>query len=153
MFSTPFLVDAAEVEERLQLQLIELQCDNSLENHHQPLSLPDFYQSLEKDKFALMRRHAKRMVSLFGSTYICEQTFSVLTPNKNRLRTKMTDSHLCDVFYISTTKLTPDLPAVLQVSESSVDSATRFCEVITILDGSRVRSRLEGCNLINQNMR
>lgn len=95
-FSTPFLMDAEEVEE------------------NQLLSLPDFYRSLEKAKFPLMKRHAKRMMSLFGSTYICEQTFSLLTLNKSRLRTKMTDSHLCDVLRISTTKLTPDLPAILQ---------------------------------------
>ncbi|XP_030613825.1 general transcription factor II-I repeat domain-containing protein 2 [Archocentrus centrarchus] len=114
LFSTPFLVDAEGVEESLQLKLIDMQCDDSLRNQHQLLSLPDFYRRVEKDKFPLMRRHAKRMMSLFGSTYICEQTFSLLTLNKSRLRTKMTDSHLCDVLRISTTKLTPDLPAILQ---------------------------------------
>lgn len=67
LFSTPFLLDAEEVEESLQLELIEMQL----------LSLPDFYRSLEKAKFPLMRRHAKRMTSLFGTTYICEQTFSL----------------------------------------------------------------------------
>ena len=30
LFSTPFLVDAEEVEESLQLELIEMQCDDSL---------------------------------------------------------------------------------------------------------------------------
>ncbi|KAK0155386.1 hypothetical protein N1851_002291 [Merluccius polli] len=38
-------------------------------DQHQLLSLPDFYRSLEKGKFPLMRRHAKQMMSLFGSTY------------------------------------------------------------------------------------
>ncbi|KAM4629813.1 general transcription factor II-I repeat domain-containing protein 2-like [Polymixia lowei] len=113
LFAAPFSVDAEEVEESLQLELIEMQCDDSLKNQHQLLSLPDFYRSLEKAKFPLMRRHAKRMMSLFGSTYICEQTFSLLTLNKSRLRTRMTDNHLRDVLRISTTKLTPDLPAVL----------------------------------------
>ncbi|KAJ8362383.1 hypothetical protein AAFF_G00376110 [Aldrovandia affinis] len=114
LFSTPFLMNAEEVEESLQLELIEMQCDDSLKNLHQLLSLPDFYRSLEKAKFPLMRRQAKRMMSLFGSTYICEQTFSLLTLNKSRLRTKMSDSHLRDVLRISTTKFTPDLPAILQ---------------------------------------
>uniref|UniRef100_A0A8C6UL32 Uncharacterized protein n=1 Tax=Neogobius melanostomus TaxID=47308 RepID=A0A8C6UL32_9GOBI len=114
LFSTPFLMNVEEVEESLQLELIEMQCDDSLKNQHQLLSLPDFYRSLEKAKFPLMRRQAKRMMSLFGSTYICEQMFSLLTLNKSRLRTKMTDSHLCDVLRISTTKFTPDLPAILK---------------------------------------
>ncbi|XP_065811264.1 general transcription factor II-I repeat domain-containing protein 2-like [Labrus bergylta] len=59
LFSTPFLVDAEEVEESLQLELIEMQCDDSLKSQHQLLSLPDFYQSLDNAKFPLMRRHAK----------------------------------------------------------------------------------------------
>uniref|UniRef100_A0A4W6FI89 HAT C-terminal dimerisation domain-containing protein n=1 Tax=Lates calcarifer TaxID=8187 RepID=A0A4W6FI89_LATCA len=114
LFSTPFLVDAEEVEESLQLELIEMQCDDSLQSQHQLLSLPDFYQSLDNAKFPLMRRHAKRMMSLFGSTYICEQTFSLLNQNKSRLRTRMTDSHLCEVLRVSTTKLSPDMSAILQ---------------------------------------
>lgn len=114
LFSTPFLVDAEEVEESLQLELIEMQCDDSLKSQHQLLSLPDFYQSLDNAKFPLMRRHAKRMMSLFGSTYICEQTFSLLNQNKSRLRTRMTDSHLCEVLRVSTTKLSPDMSAILQ---------------------------------------
>ncbi|XP_047196311.1 general transcription factor II-I repeat domain-containing protein 2-like [Hippoglossus stenolepis] len=93
LFAAPFSMDAEEVEESLQLELIEVQCDDSLKNQHQLLSLPDFYRSLEKAKFPLMRRHAKRMMSLLGSTYICEQTFSLLTLNKSRLRTRTTDSH------------------------------------------------------------
>uniref|UniRef100_A0A671YCA7 HAT C-terminal dimerisation domain-containing protein n=1 Tax=Sparus aurata TaxID=8175 RepID=A0A671YCA7_SPAAU len=78
LFSTPFLVDAEAVEESLQLELIEMQWDDSLKSQHQLLSLPD------------SERHAKRMMSLFGSTYICEQTFSLLNQNKSRLRTRMT---------------------------------------------------------------
>uniref|UniRef100_A0AAR2KGQ1 SPIN-DOC-like zinc-finger domain-containing protein n=1 Tax=Pygocentrus nattereri TaxID=42514 RepID=A0AAR2KGQ1_PYGNA len=111
---TPFLVDPEEVEENLPLELIKIQCDDCLKNHHQQLSLPEFYRGLEKEKFPLMRRHVKKMISLFGSTYICEQTFSLLTLNKSRLRTKMTDSHLHNILRISTTKFTPDLPAILR---------------------------------------
>ncbi|KAF4071849.1 hypothetical protein AMELA_G00267610 [Ameiurus melas] len=114
LFSTPFLVDAEEVEESLQLELIEMQCDDSLKSQHQLLSLPEFYQSLDNAKFPLMRRPAKRMMSLFDSTYICEQTFSLLNQNKSRLRTRMTDSHLCEVLRVSTTKLSPDMSAILQ---------------------------------------
>ncbi|XP_067928414.1 general transcription factor II-I repeat domain-containing protein 2B-like [Watersipora subatra] len=114
LFATTFLVDAKEVEENLQLELIEIQRDDVLKNQHQQLSLPEFYRSLEKEKFLMMRRHAKRMISLFGSTYICEQTFSPLTLNKSRMRTKMTDSNLHDVLRIATTKFTADLPAILR---------------------------------------
>lgn len=62
LFSTTFLVEAEEVEESLQLKRIKKQCC------HQLLSLPDFYQNLEKAKFSLKRQHAKRMFSLF---FVC----------------------------------------------------------------------------------
>ena len=114
LFSTPFLMDAQEVEESLQLELIEMQCDSSLRNQHHLLSLSDFYRSLERTRFPLMIRNAKQMMSLFGSTYICEQTFSLLTLNKNKLRSKMTDNHLCDVLRLATTKLTPHLLAIMR---------------------------------------
>uniref|UniRef100_A0A672YTX3 Uncharacterized protein n=1 Tax=Sphaeramia orbicularis TaxID=375764 RepID=A0A672YTX3_9TELE len=86
LFTSPFLVDAEEVEENLQLELIEIQCDDAPKNQHQQLSLPEFYRSLEKEKFPLMRHH-----------------------NENQL----TDRHLQDILRISTTKFTPDLPATL----------------------------------------
>ncbi|KAF7641821.1 hypothetical protein LDENG_00271040 [Lucifuga dentata] len=82
VFSTSFSTHVEEVEESIQLEMIEMQCKGSLQSRHQLLSIPEFYWSLEKSRFCLMRRHAKRMMSLFGSMYICEQTFSLITLNK-----------------------------------------------------------------------
>ena len=86
LFSTPFLMDAEELDESLQLELIEMQCDESLKN--QLLSLTYFKRSLEKAKFPRMRIHTKIIMSLFSSTYICEQTFSLWAMNKSRLNPK-----------------------------------------------------------------
>ena len=65
VFLPPFLVDAAEVEERLQLELTEMQCDNSLENQQQLLSLPDFYQSLEKGKFPCKKNEESVWLNIY----------------------------------------------------------------------------------------
>ena len=62
------------MEEGLQLGLIEMQCDD-MENQYQLLIIPNFYESLDNDKFSLMRRHANRMTSLFSSTFICDKHF------------------------------------------------------------------------------
>ncbi|KAK0141946.1 General transcription factor II-I repeat domain-containing protein 2 [Merluccius polli] len=91
-----------------------LGCQNSRVQSGSSEQQPVRGSIFQQHKFPLMRCHAKRLMSLFGSTYICEQIFSLMTLNKSRLRTKMTDDHLCDVLRISTTKLTPDLPAILQ---------------------------------------
>lgn len=49
---------------------------------------PTSTSAWKRQKFPLMRRHAKRMTSRFGSTYIRKQRFSLMTLNKSRLRNK-----------------------------------------------------------------
>ena len=52
----------------------------------------------------LPKRHLKaRMMSLFGSTYVCKQTLSLTAPSKSPLWSKRTDGHLCRVLCIATT--------------------------------------------------
>lgn len=86
-----FLINTEEVEERLQLELIEMQCVDSRKNQHQFIHLPHFYWSSlphfdwssKKGRFPLMRRHSKRMTSMLGSIY--KHTFSLIPLNRSRL--------------------------------------------------------------------
>nr|XP_033932408.1 general transcription factor II-I repeat domain-containing protein 2B-like [Pseudochaenichthys georgianus] len=55
----------------VQLELIDLQSDAVLAEHFKSASLLDFYSSLEEENFPNSRRHAQKMLVLFGSTYIC----------------------------------------------------------------------------------
>lgn len=47
------------------------------------------------------------MISLFGSTYICEQTFSKMNFVKSKYRSKLSDEHLKSILVIGTSKLEP----------------------------------------------
>ena len=114
LFSSPFSVDPDDVPNHLQLELIELQCDTESRNRHQQLSLANLYRQLDKDKFREIRVFAKNMLSLFGSKYLCEKTFSVMNINKNRGRGRLTDSHLRDILRINNTALEPDLNLLLK---------------------------------------
>ncbi|GAA6090693.1 general transcription factor II-I repeat domain-containing protein 2 [Tachysurus ichikawai] len=76
LFSSPFSVDPDDATEHLQLELIELQCDAECWSRHQQLPFIDFYHQLDKGRFQEFRTFAKEMLSLFGSTYLCEKTFS-----------------------------------------------------------------------------
>ncbi|KAM4694222.1 general transcription factor II-I repeat domain-containing protein 2-like [Discoglossus pictus] len=114
IFSSPFSVDPNDDPGQLQLQLIDLHCDRELLSRHQQLSLVNFYRQLDKSRFQEIRTLAKKMLSLFGSTYLCEKTFSAKNFNKNRVRTRLSDSHLRDILRIQTTAFEPDLPYVLQ---------------------------------------
>ena len=58
-----------EVEKRLQVELDTMQCNFSLESRVKLLSLQEFYKSLDKARFLMLRRQAKRMMCQFCSTY------------------------------------------------------------------------------------
>ena len=47
------------------------------------------------------------MFSLFGSTYLCEQTFSMMNFNKNKQCSLLTDGHLEDILKISGLSIIP----------------------------------------------
>ncbi|KAG1925728.1 protein FAM200B, partial [Pimephales promelas] len=100
LVSAPFSFDSD--------QLIDMQCDPSLKEKFTSSSLDRFYSALNEGKFPNMRRHAQRMLVLFGSTYVCEQTFSVMNFNKSRYRSRLTNAHLSSVLRISTSNTTPD---------------------------------------------
>lgn len=57
-----------------------------------------------------MMKHAQKMLALFGSTFICEQTFSVRKLNKSIYRTSVA---------ISTWGTEPDINAVVQVPKQT----------------------------------
>ncbi|KAJ8358030.1 hypothetical protein AAFF_G00042690 [Aldrovandia affinis] len=114
LFSSPFSLDPDDAPDHLQLELIELQCDAKCRSRHQQLPLVNFYRQLDKGRFQEIRTFAKKMLSLFGSTYLCEKTFSVMNINKNRLRTRLSDSHLRYILRIKTTVFEPDLAYLLQ---------------------------------------
>uniref|UniRef100_A0A3P9KXR9 SPIN-DOC-like zinc-finger domain-containing protein n=1 Tax=Oryzias latipes TaxID=8090 RepID=A0A3P9KXR9_ORYLA len=101
LFPQPFSVSPDSVPKHLQMELIEFQCDTELRRKFVSLPLRDFYPHVSKQRYPQMRKNAQVMLSLFGSTYICEQTFSLMNLNKIKLRGTLTDSHLQDILTLS----------------------------------------------------
>ncbi|XP_069502718.1 general transcription factor II-I repeat domain-containing protein 2-like [Ambystoma mexicanum] len=112
LVSCPLSQDPESAPQELQLELIDLQSDSVSKEKFKSLKLNDFYASLNETAFPNLRRTAQKMLVLFGSTYVCEQTFSVMKINKAHHRSKLTDQHLRSVLRIATTKLTPDFDAL-----------------------------------------
>ena len=114
LISSPFTCNVDDAPSDVQLELIDLQSDAVLAEHFKSRPLLKFYSSLKQEKFPNMRRHAQKMFVLFGSTYICEQTFSVMKFNKSRYRSSLTDDHLSAVLRISTSDIQPDIDALVK---------------------------------------
>ncbi|XP_068507798.1 general transcription factor II-I repeat domain-containing protein 2B-like [Syngnathus scovelli] len=116
MISSPFTCSVDNAPSDVQLELIDLQSDAVLAELFKSGSLLDFYSSL-KENFPNMKRHAQKMLVLFGSTYICEQTFSMMKFMKSRYRSSLTDDHLSAVLRISTSDIQPDFDALVKAQQ------------------------------------
>ncbi|XP_017317800.3 general transcription factor II-I repeat domain-containing protein 2A isoform X2 [Ictalurus punctatus] len=113
-FVQPFTISVDTVSDDLQMEPIELQCDSELKHKFRSLPLTDFYKCVPANRYPKMCKQAQVMLSLFGSTYHCEQTFSLMNLNKCKLRCKLTDSHLHNILTLTVSRLNPNLEKLLK---------------------------------------
>ena len=93
-FCHSFQCDCSCCSCNFQHEIIELQNDDTLEGMYLTALLVEFYQRyINADDFSILRKHALKYVSLFGSTYCCEQFFSKLNLTKSRLGTRLTNEN------------------------------------------------------------
>ena len=79
IFENPFAVDISNVPSDLQIKVIDLQSDTTLKiAFKEKTNLVDSYGSLPSENYKELKRFAEQLITMFGSTYICEQTFSIL---------------------------------------------------------------------------
>ena len=77
-------MDVESALSEVQIELIDLQCSNELKSYFAAVSHADFWR-----KHILLTKHfpglvdnAMRTVAAFGSTYCCEQLFSMMKLTK-----------------------------------------------------------------------
>ena len=87
-FQNPFDADVPICPDILQLELIELQANDLLKDKFKE-GFVAFYQFLPKEQFPNLRNFASGFLSMFGTTYMCEQTFSKMKLIKSNLRTNL----------------------------------------------------------------
>ena len=117
LVSSPFTCSVDSAPTDVELELIDLQSDSLLKEHFKSASLLEFYSALKEENFPNMRRRAQKMLVLFGSTYICEQTFSVMKFTKSRYRSSLTNEHLSAVLRISTSDIQPDFDGLVKAQQ------------------------------------
>ena len=108
IISAPFSQVSATAAQELELELIDLQSDYVLKEKLKTLKLNKFHASLSHTRFSKIGKMAQKMLVLFGSSYICEQTFSLVSFNKSSHRSQLSDAHLKSVLTIATTKMMPN---------------------------------------------
>ena len=83
LYNNPIDVDVETQLSAFQLKLCELQCDPFLLSRKNETQ-KRFWKLVSKDKFPILKDFAQKMHSMFGSTYVCESTFSTIKLVKSR---------------------------------------------------------------------
>ncbi|XP_063951725.1 SCAN domain-containing protein 3-like [Lytechinus pictus] len=126
----PFLVDPTDErwleqagaispdmsQQDLQEQLIELQADDELKLQFNGQELEKFW--IELTGFPVLRSMSTKILTIFGSTYICEQCFSNMNFIKNKYRNRITNTHLCNVLRVAITSVKPNFSALAKSGRS-----------------------------------
>jgi len=108
-FCDPLGVDVETLATELQLEVIEIQSSSALRAVFREKGLLDFYKLLDKEKYPAIVSNALKLVSVFGSSYICEQAFSITNLNKSKLRSRLTDDRLHAVMRVACSQLSPNI--------------------------------------------
>ena len=91
IFSSPFHTDIDKVPTDIQMELIDLQERTDMKAKYVEMNLGDFYRKyLDQDKFPNLRKFMASKMTLFGSTYLCEQFFSKMGFLKSSYRSVIT---------------------------------------------------------------
>ena len=95
IFSSPFHTDIDKASADIQMELIYLHERTDLKTKYMEMNLGDFYRKyLDQNKFSNLRKFMACKMTLFESTYLCEQYFSKMGFIKSPYLSLMTDKHL-----------------------------------------------------------
>lgn len=126
-FHSPFTVKPSDMPPDIQLELIDLHCDSAMKDKFGSVGLDTFYQYLVPG-YPKLTAMAAKVLSMFGTTYLCEQMFSVMNNNKTKQGSRLTNKHLNDIVKCAATQdLTPNIDALVNFQEPAA-AASRLQE-------------------------
>jgi len=104
-----------------------LQCDSDLKTKFALASLDTFYQYLIPG-YPQVTALAAKVLRMFGTTYLCEQAFSVMNINKTKLRSRLIHAHLNDILKVAAAQdLTPDIDTLVKAKTRQVSGVGLNC--------------------------
>ena len=107
-FTSPVKCDIKAVPEHLQLASIDLTSNENVRDNFNDFTkagnLLLFYNALPDENFKNLKSFARNMFPVFGSTYICEQTFSNRNYVKSKYTSSLSDEHLKRLLIIGAIK-------------------------------------------------
>jgi len=73
---------------------------------------------VDLNDFPELSKCCKKILTMFGSTYVCEAGFSALTNTKSKKRNSLTDEHLENLLRAAVTQYQPEIKQVAAATQS-----------------------------------
>lgn len=108
----PFTYDPSELPGLLSDVLIDLQSSQALREHWDKDGSACFWPSVTQ-QFWPLKRAALKVLVQFGTTYVCESSFSKLKYVKNKYRSRLGEAAVQNIMRIATTSYEPDYKVLL----------------------------------------
>lgn len=124
LFINPFAISSTHLLEypaNIQLEVTDIQNHTALKqifyenvsSEQLTESFASFWKNVSREDFPILRDISMQILSRFGSTYVCEKTFSTLSYIKNKYRTSLTAKHISDLILLSSSDLNPNIDKLL----------------------------------------
>lgn len=114
LFSLPFNAKIENLDLNLQMEIIDLQNDTILKAKYEECDIIKFYSFLPNDIYKELTILAKNIISMFGSTYVCEQFFSKLNIIKSDLRSNLNVDSLKGLMRIAESEDNPRYEKIMK---------------------------------------
>ncbi|EZA48134.1 General transcription factor II-I repeat domain-containing protein, partial [Ooceraea biroi] len=107
----PRIVQIQEQSLDFQEELCDLQSDLFLKAR--PENGVEFFKILDVSRYPRLRNFGLRIFSMFGSTYLCECSFSRMKLTKTEKRSSLSDTSLSSLMLINSSKLSVDVSSLV----------------------------------------
>ena len=77
----------------------------------------EFWKSVPMEKYPNIKWAALKVLSMFGSTYVCESVLSTLNHVKSSHRSVLIDTHVKELLRVATMEYKPDLKKIVKEKE------------------------------------
>jgi hypothetical protein len=94
----------------VEMEVVDFQNDLSLRSLS---TTENIWPLVPKEKYPIVIQVALRLKAMFGSTYLCEATFSGMKFIKNKYRNRLTDEHLDNCIRMAATTYSPNFKKIL----------------------------------------
>lgn len=140
LFVDPLWAAVNEQPPELQLELCDLQSDLFFQARMNEKGI-SFWSLLPQSRFPHLREFALSVTSMFGSTYICESSFSKMKHIKSKERNRLSDDTLLHVIRIGCTKVNIDIHTIV----APAGKATSFKLKETMLKKKKCTAQNKFC--------